>query len=120
EYGREKMGPGSRRVAVSLPLTFARELRTRTAPWDVGGVAASFAARDGRSATLVLWRTPPAIDGATPIGRFAVVWSGDGNDDAVVREVTWDSPHTEQEVWQGIEVLAREPLPRSKQRGPKP
>jgi hypothetical protein len=101
----------TRRVAVPLPAGLSGALRGGTRPRDASGVAASFVARREGGATLLLWSTPPAAAGATPIGTVTVRWDP-GDAGATIRAVAWSAPRTEDDVWRAIEALAGAPVRR--------
>lgn len=99
----------SQALTIVLPMPTVRKMcargRRRT------GVAATFARRGEQSARMVVWSQGTAA-ALTPIGTFAVQWRASDASEAVLGEVSWPPTSGEAELWQAIEDLAGQPIPR--------
>src|SRR5579884_143136 len=101
----------SEALTIPLPMSTVRKM---CAPGPRRtGVEATVARRDEQAARMVVW-SPGAGAGAgiRPIGTFAVQWAASDAGEAVLGELSWPPTSREADLWQAIEELARQPIPR--------
>ncbi len=101
----------SQAMTIALPMSTVRRLCAR-GPRRTG-VAATFAHRDDRSARLVVWSPGTTATGTRPIGTFVVQWAALDANEAVLGELSWPPTSLQADLWQAIEELAGQPIPRS-------
>jgi hypothetical protein len=99
----------SETLAIVLPMAAARRMCAPGA--RPSGVVATFARRDVLTARLVVW-APGAAGGVQPIGTVGIQWRAPGAAEATLGEVSWPPTLEATELWQAIEELAGQPIPR--------
>lgn len=89
-------------VALPLDVVLAVFARARRFDVDAGGRF------DARSAAIVVWSAPDAVESSEPIGTVYVRWHSPTEGQSTIWKLEWDPGRggSEAEVWRALEVLA--------------